>query len=110
MRLLLYENRLKAPLKEMPDSLVPPIVRLGKETIELAHATGQISLRRLDQQMVVIVHHTVGMAQPPEAIDHVAKYCQKSLPVNLIVNDRLSGIPAARDVIDRPGKFETQRA
>ena len=64
----------------------------------------------LDQHMIVIVHHTVDIAEPFEAIYHAAEYCQASLPVNVIGNDCLSSIPAARDVIDRTGKFETQQA
>ena len=43
---------------------MPPIVFPGMVTVKLTHSAGQIGIRGLYHEMVVIVHETVGMAQP----------------------------------------------
>ena len=47
-----------------------PIEALGIDAIQLPHPRGQIALGRLDEQVVVVVHQTVGMAQPLGARHH----------------------------------------
>ena len=44
-----------------------PFEALGIDAIQLPHPDGQIALERLDEQVVVVVHQTVGGAQSLEA-------------------------------------------
>jgi len=80
------------------------------DTVQLPHAQRQVALWRLDQQMIVIVHQTVGVAEPTEARHHFAKTAQKQRPILIIKKDRIPRIAARSDVIDCTGKLKTKWA
>jgi hypothetical protein len=61
MRIFLDDNGFVSALEEVSGSMPPVIEELGVDTIHLAHAEGKVSVRGLDEEMVVIVHETVGM-------------------------------------------------
>ena len=109
MRVFLHQNRREAPLEQMPDPMMASIRGLRIPPVELAHPLREIRPGRLDQQMVVIVHQTIGTAAPAEAIDDMGQECQEYAPVLVIGGDVLPGIAATRDMIHRTGKFNTQR-
>ena len=77
MRLLLDENRREAALKKMPDSSMSAIEGLGIAPIELAHAQRESRLWGFEQEMIVVVHQTVGMAAPAVPIDDVGQEREK---------------------------------
>ena len=54
--LLVHEDRLVAPLEQMSDSPVAPVGALGVDTVELAHALGEIAVGGLHHQVVVVGH------------------------------------------------------
>lgn len=81
MRFLLHKNGAEPPLKQMPHLAMAAIEDLRVDPVELPHPAGEIRLRRLNQQMIVIVHQTIGMAQPPEAADHLAEDRQPDLTI-----------------------------
>lgn len=86
-----------------------PVIRLRVESIELPHPARQIGLRRFDQEMIVIVHQTIRMTQPAEPIHHMRDDGQETAPVGVVDNDRLPGIAATGNVIDRTLKLEAER-
>jgi hypothetical protein len=43
---------------------MPDIESLGIDTIQLPHPHGNISIGGLNEEMVMILHQTVGMANP----------------------------------------------
>ena len=45
--------------KQRPVPAMSPIKSLSVDSVEMAHGPGQIPLRRLQKQMVMIVHQTV---------------------------------------------------
>ena len=59
---LVHENRLESPLQYMPDPSVAAVEALGVDAVQLAHADGQVAVRRLDHQVVMVAHQAVGMA------------------------------------------------
>ena len=104
MRVFFHQNRREAPLKHMPDLLVPEVVGLRVAAIQLPHAEREIRLRRLDQQMIVIVHQTVGMAHPPIAIDNMGQQAQPLQAVPVVSHDVLPGVAPTRDMVDGAGE------
>ncbi len=54
------------PLQHMPNPAMPTVERLGVDAVELAHGVGKIGIRRLNQQMKVIGHQAIGMANQAE--------------------------------------------
>jgi hypothetical protein len=62
MGVLLDDYGLVPALKEMPGSVASVIEELSVNTVQLAHAEGEVAVRGLDEKMVMIVHETVGMA------------------------------------------------
>ena len=66
---------------------------LGVNTVDMAHASGNIGIRGLDQQMIVVGHQAVcGYAQVPHlrGFDH---YLDEGLKVALVEKEALR--PAA---------------
>jgi hypothetical protein len=103
------ENRGEPPLKEMPDPMMPTAVGLGIPAVQLAHAQRQISLRRFDEQMIVVVHQTVRVAAPSVPIDDMGEQREPLRPIAVIVHNVLPGIAPTGEVIDGAGELKTKR-
>ncbi len=54
----------------MPNPVVPSIKTLSIDSIELAHADGEIGLGCLNQQMIMIGLQPVGVADPTVPADN----------------------------------------
>ena len=61
----------------MADSFVRAIEALSVHPVELAHADGEVGLGRFHQQMIMIGHQTVGVANPTVTTDHRGESIQK---------------------------------
>jgi hypothetical protein len=59
--------------------------------------------------MIMIVHHTIGMAQPRIPIHHVGKHRQEAPPVVIIGYDSLARIAPTGHVIDGVREREAER-
>lgn len=64
---------------------------LGLDVVQLAHASRERGAGRFDQQMIVVVHQTVGVAQPTMQADHPRQGGEKLPTVSVIVDDALAG-------------------
>ena len=53
----------------MTDCFVSSVKVLGIDSIQLPHPSGYIPLGSLDDEMVVVVHETVGMTDPVVSSD-----------------------------------------
>ena len=93
MRLLLHENGSESPLKEIPDLAMAAIKDLCVDLVELPHPAGEIRLGCLDQQMIVIVHQTVGMAKPSKPADHLTEHSQLDMLIYICVTMRCRALP-----------------
>ncbi len=64
MALPFDQDTLEPPLQDMANT--PPVATeaLRVRTIQSPHALTEVRLGRLDQQMVAVLHQTVGVAQP----------------------------------------------
>jgi hypothetical protein len=60
--------------------------------------------------MVMVLHQTIGVAEPIIPKGYIRKGIQKYLSVLVIFENSFSFISSARDVIDSTWKFYTQRS
>ena len=77
------------------------------DAIQLAHALGEIGIRRLDQHMIVVGHLAIGMAHPVEPL---ANFGERFKPRDTIFVGKeyvLAPVPARSDVVERAGEFES---
>src|SRR3990167_3214792 len=94
----------------MPHPSVPPVRYLGVNAVELAHPLGQISLRRLNDQMVVVPHQTIRMAYPTEALDDLTENFEVRKPILIVFVDRLLAVAPRCHMIQRTSKLNPQRS
>ena len=66
--LLVYQDRLEAPLKHMSHAPVSSIISLSVDAVELAHADGEVAVGGLDDEVVVVAHEAIGVAEPVIAV------------------------------------------
>ncbi len=64
MAVFLNEDRLVSALEQMPCPLMAFIKKLCIDAVQLPHTEGEVSVGRLDQEVIVVVHQAVGMAKP----------------------------------------------
>jgi len=62
MRVFLDNDRLVSALEEVPGSVASVVEELRVNTVHLAHAEGEVSVRGFDEEMIVVVHQAVCMA------------------------------------------------
>ena len=67
-------SRFVSPLVKVTRSVVKSVEALGVHTIQLAHTLREITLRRFDEQVIVVVHETVAIANPIEAVADFREY------------------------------------
>ena len=106
MSILFDKNRLETPLKKMPDSIVTMIEPLCVNTIEKMHPMRQVSIRCLDEKMVMIRHQAICVTDPAESINNVTQDLEESRSITVVEEDALSRIPTAGDVIESSFEFQ----
>ncbi len=77
--------------------------------IRLDCGVGEISVVGLNQQMIMVGHEAVGVANPIVALINVLESLQKVLAVLVILKDRLLLIPAGSYMIDCAGILYAER-
>jgi hypothetical protein len=60
---------------------VPAVELLGIDTVELSHATRERWVNRLDEQVIVVRHQAVGVAEPVEPLDGLRQNLKEELPI-----------------------------
>ena len=94
----------------MSNATMPSVVPLGLHAVELSGTLGHIALWGLDQQVVMVIHETKGMAQPVVALNHVGEQIEECLPVRLISVDGGLGVPTAGYMVEGTTKCNPQRS
>ena len=90
--------------------MVPAVKGLGKQTIQLAHADGKIGFGRLDQQMVVVGHEAIRVADPAVAGYDLAQSLKKQFTVDVVQEDLLPIVTPAGEVIECAWKLHPERS
>jgi hypothetical protein len=99
MAVLLNENSFESSLKQMTDPAMALVVGLGVYPIELPHSFGQVSIRRFNNQMIVIVHQAIGMADPVKPLVDLSERIQEKFTITVMLEDRLALVAARCDMI-----------
>ena len=82
----------------------------GVDGIKARHAAREVGLGGLHQQVVVVVHQAVGVEPPALLLNLLAEALQEPPPVLIVEKDRCPRVAARGEMVERPGKFEPQRA
>jgi hypothetical protein len=96
----LDEDRVESSLKEVSVDDVSVIERLCVCAVQLLHALGQVRLQRLEDEVVMVGHEAVAMAEPPPTLNDCLEQFEKQEVVVRVDEDLLSSIAARCDVID----------
>ena len=105
MAVFLNEDRFVSALEQMACSLMTLIKKLCIDPVQLPHAQGEIAVRRLDQEVIVVVHQAVGMAEPIIPLLDMLEHVQEVDAVLVVFENGLLFIAARGDVIDSAGVF-----
>jgi len=100
MPLLVNQDFLESPLEDVSGTSVVPVEELGIDAVDLAHAEGEVRIRCLDEKVIMVVHETVGMAEPIVLPDRRSEDGEKLLPVGIIREDLSPSISTGGDMID----------
>ena len=99
-----------ASSEQVPATLVPVVETVGIGAQKPAHPGRQIALRRLDDQMKVVFHQTIGVNQEAGLSARLGQRLEKIVAIPLIQKDRLALVSPAHDVINRPRIFDAHLA
>ena len=97
-------------MEEVPCSPVPLIKSLRIEPIQLSHADGEIAVTSLDENVVMIAHQAVGVTDPVVAFIDPTKSIKKVFAILTVLEDGLSLVTAAGDMINSARVFYTEGA
>lgn len=78
--------------------------------VEPVHATGQIAIRRLNDQMIVIGHLAGSVAAPIGPITRLAQPFQPNEAVFIIEVNRLAPVCARGDMVQPTGQLDSKRS
>ena len=76
----------------MPDATMNSVELLGVETVQLAHSLPEILLWRLNEQMIMVAHHAIGMNEPVEATTHSFEHVQEQAAIFILQINVLSEV------------------
>jgi hypothetical protein len=89
----------------MPHALVDLIELLGIDAVELPHAFGEVAIGGFQDEVIMVVHETKGMAEPVVMQDDIGQEIQKALAIGIIQINGRTGIATRGDVMEGAGKF-----
>ena len=110
MAVFLNEDRFVSALEQLACPLMTFIEKLRIDAVQLPHPRGKIAVRRLDQKVIVIVHHTVGMTEPVISFIDMLECVQEVDPVLVVLENGLLFIAAGGEVINGAGVFNAEGA
>lgn len=83
------KNSFIPALEQMTDPTMPFVEELCVNAVQLPHSDRQIAIRRFNEEMIVVSHETVAMANPMISPINVLKGVQEVFAVVVILEDRL---------------------
>ena len=110
MRVFLDDDGFVSALEEVPGPVSSVVEELGVHTVQLPHAEGEVPVGGLDEEMVVIVHEAIGMADPVVAFVDMLERPEKVLTVLIVLEDGLLLVAAGGHMVDSAGVFDAKRA
>ena len=90
----------------MTHASMTPVEALRVDAIQLSHTTGQVSIRSLDNDVIMIGHQAIGEAAPAKALAGLAQQSEKCAPVDVGLVDILAPVAARGHMIQSTRVFE----
>jgi hypothetical protein len=103
------EDRAEAGLEEVAAASVSAVECLCVAAVELSHRDREVGARRLQQQVVVVVHQAVGVADQAVPLDDVRNELEEAAAVGVVADDRLSIVAARDHVVEASGEGDAER-
>jgi hypothetical protein len=94
-------TRVEAALEEMPRPRVAAVEPHRVDPVEALHCARELRLRRLDEQVEMVVEQVPRVQLPAEPLRHVDEELEPGLAIAVVEDDRSLLHPAARDVVVR---------
>src|SRR5208282_6646879 len=102
------DQRLVAPAEEVAKLLVPPIETAGIGSQQPLHAGDQIRAGCFDDQVKMVGHQAPGMDLLAGFFTRLVQRLYKRPEVLLLLEDGVTPIPSAHDVVNSPGILNAQ--
>jgi hypothetical protein len=94
----------------MAPAAVPEVEALRMRPAQVLDAGGELGLRRLEDEVVVVAHQAEGVDPPVVAIDGAAEEAEERESVLVVAHDRRAVDPARRHVEEAVGQSRTKDA
>ena len=91
--------------KQLTVFLVAPVETLGIDTVDMTHTTGEIAIRSMDQQMVMIWHQAIRRYFKIPSIRRLLKNLDEGFIVMSVQKNVLPSSATIHDMIPGSGIF-----
>ncbi|WP_231890818.1 hypothetical protein [Methylomonas koyamae] len=88
-------------MKQMPGAAVATIRCLGKNAVQLSHAFRKIGVGRFYDQMLVVSHQTIGVANPIEILYNPPQNIEELNPASIIFIDVFTTVATGSHMVKR---------
>ena len=89
-----HDERPVTSAEQVSEELVSPVEPAGVSTQKPFHSCDQIGLRRLNHQMKMIWHQTIGMDLPVRLAAGITESFEETSPVKVVEEDRFASVTA----------------
>ena len=105
-----HQERMKAPLEQVPATLVPAIKPNAIAYVQPLAEAAQVALGRLEEQVLMIVHQHPAMDPGTPSFRQFGDPLQNMQAVAVLTENRPPLVAAVRHVITAPGHLNSQRS
>jgi hypothetical protein len=102
------KDGLVPPLEDVAHTSVQPIAALRVDPVQLAHAPGESIIQGFNDQVIVVGHQAVAIAQPSHPPADLTEDMEERLSVPIIQVNRCTAIATGGDMIHRTRKLSAQ--
>ena len=102
---VLDDNGAEPRLEQMTGSIVSSIRCLAEYSIDVLHRVGKISTRRIEDQVVMVVHQTRRIAPDGVAVRGALDRAEQALAVSVIFEYPAFAVAARHDMVDGAGNL-----
>jgi hypothetical protein len=104
-----HHLRVEAAFEHMAGAPVPTVESLAIHAVELSHGAREVGVGSFKQQMVVVRHKAVGMAEDVIARDDRREYEQETLAIDVVSEGGLASVAAGCDMIEPARELDAKR-
>jgi hypothetical protein len=97
------QSRREALAEDVVAASVERVEGAGVLAVEIAHPGGEIRLRGLDDEVVVVAHQAAGVEAPAVPPRHAAQLVEEDAPVVVVHEAQLLVVPTRRHVVPGAG-------